>query len=105
MSIPVRDGTIHQSRTERHTMKVRRLSDGVVIERQPPDAHAMIDRGGFEFVGLDVPSAFEVLDGMNITELVARASQHFHVAPGTARTYLIAELVKLVEAGTIILNS
>ena len=106
----------HPSLTERRTMKIVELATGLVLERQPPDAHAMVASGAFTFAPADTPSVADALRTMGpeaLEALIRTASpEAIAAAPRVAHTatmadsqteYLVARLVRLVEAGAVTL--
>lgn len=86
--------------------KIRRLSDGIVLERWAPDARDIVASGAYEFVGRDTESARERLETMG-PDAVFAFSLASGVQPGStspeATTDTIGKLLARIEAGTLTL--
>ncbi len=91
----------HPSRTPQHTMKLRRLSDGLVIERSPVDGQEAVAGGGYEFVAADTPSVPEILAELSEAELIARAREAGVRFYNERRVDIIGKLVPKIEAGRV----
>ena len=87
------------SLTSRHTMKLRRVADGTIVERGVWDAKIMADTADYEFADAGELSVREQVEALGPEEI----SRRLHVLGAQASTPgdNVVALVALVEAGTV----
>ena len=89
-------------RTHRNTLKVQRIADGMVIEREPPDAHELVRSGAYRYVSAATPSIYDHLLAHTAAEFTDLARQTVgRVALTATRAEMVDALLPHVESGLI----
>lgn len=102
----MRDSNLHPSRRhDRPTMHLRRLSDGLVVERDPATSKELVYGEGFVFVDHTEPSVRDRLEALSATDLARLMAQVGRRQSGDPRDFCIDYLVPQVECGAVSLEA